>query len=41
MTLKKLAVTFVLGSMVLVTVGATSVLAQSHINPLDSVARGS
>jgi len=36
MTLKKLAVTFVLGSMALVTVGATSVLAQSHINLPDS-----
>src|ERR1700693_4609748 len=36
MTLKKLAVTFALGSWVLATVGATSVLAQSHINPPDS-----
>ncbi len=36
MTLKKLAVTFVLGSVALVTVGATSILAQSHINPPDS-----
>jgi mono/diheme cytochrome c family protein len=35
MTLKKLAVTFVLGSMALVTVGATSVLAQSHVNSPD------
>jgi len=35
MTLKKLAVTFVLGSMALVTVGATSMRAQSHINPPD------
>jgi mono/diheme cytochrome c family protein len=35
MTLKKLAVTFALGSMALVTVGATSMRAQSHINPPD------
>jgi mono/diheme cytochrome c family protein len=35
MTLKKLAVTFALGSMALVTVGATSVLAQSHVNSPD------
>src|ERR1700722_11302007 len=35
MTLKKLAVTFVLGSMALVTVGATSMRAQSHVNSPD------
>ena len=35
MTLKKLAVTFALGSMALVTVGATSILAQSHVNSPD------
>ncbi len=35
MTLKKLAVTCALGSMVLVTVGATSIRAQSHVNSAD------
>ena len=35
MTLKNFAVTFVLGSMVLVTVGATSMRAQSHVNSPD------
>ncbi len=35
MTLKKLAVAFALGSMALVTVGATSMRAQSHVNSPD------
>jgi mono/diheme cytochrome c family protein len=35
MTLKKLAVTFAMGSMALVTVGALSVYAQSHVNSPD------
>ena len=35
MTLKNIAVTFVLGSMALVTVGATSMRAQSHVNSVD------
>lgn len=35
MTLKKLAVTFILGSMALATVGATSALTQSHVNSPD------
>lgn len=35
MTLKKFAVTFALGSVALLTAGATSMTAQSHINPPD------
>src|ERR1700728_4930816 len=35
MTLKNFAVTFFLGSMALVTVGATSMRAQSHVNSPD------
>ena len=35
MTLKKLAVTFALGSMALVSVGATCLFAQSHVNSPD------
>lgn len=35
MTLKKFAVTFALGSVALLTAGATSMMAQSHINPPD------
>ena len=35
MTLKKFAVTFALGSLVLLGVGATSMMAQSHVNSPD------
>ena len=39
MTLKKFAVTFALGSMALLTAGATVSTAQSHVNSPDPSAR--